>query len=89
MKSRNNYFNKWNSFFKLFNNELKKTNLKNYEYALNYIKQQKLVNSVVFGVDNSLHIKKFMNSMNIKNIKIDDNLEVNDKNIINPTHWKI
>ena len=89
MKSRNKYFDKWESYFELLNKELNNTNLKNYEYALNYVKQQKLVNSIIFGVDSSQHIKNFMNSLKIKNIKINDDLEINDKKIINPTQWKL
>tara|TARA_B100001540_G_C15738392_1_gene611010 strand:+ start:379 stop:1230 length:852 start_codon:yes stop_codon:yes gene_type:complete len=89
MTNRSRYFNKWDKYFKYFQDELKKTKLKDYEYAINFVKQEKLVSSIVFGVDNSSHVIKFNNALKLKNIQISPKLSIKDENIINPSNWNI
>ena len=89
MNKKNNYFSKWNNKFILLDHYANKNKLSKYQYLINFVKQQKNVDSIIFGVDNINQLNKTMSSFKMPNVNIPAKLSVNDELIINPTNWKI
>lgn len=87
MNSRNGYFKKWDYVFDIFEKELKRTKLKNYEYAINFVKQEKFVDYITFGADKQSHINEFCNAFKIRNFSINSDLQISEKKLINPSSW--
>ena len=89
MKNKNKYFDKWKPHFNLLEKLCDKYNLDVYEYLINFVKQQKKVDSIIFGVDNINQIKNTRKAFLLSNKHISSKLVINDDAIINPSNWRI
>ena len=89
MKNKDKYFKKWDKNFKLLDFHAKKNSLTNYELSINFIKQQKKINSIIFGVDNINQLKNSLKAFKKPNVNIPKNLGLDNELILNPSNWKI
>tara|TARA_A100001011_G_C14319001_1_gene849481 strand:+ start:6736 stop:7584 length:849 start_codon:yes stop_codon:yes gene_type:complete len=89
MKNKDKYFKKWDKNFKLLDFHAKKNSLTNYELSINFIKQQKKINSIIFGVDNINQLKNSLKAFKKPNVNIPKNLGLDNELILNPSNWQI
>ncbi len=89
MNKKNDYFSKWDKEFKLLDHYANKSKLSKYQYLINFVKQQKNIDSIIFGVDNINQLNKTISSFELPKVNIPAKLTVNDELIVDPTKWKI
>ncbi len=85
-----NYFNTWKKEFLNFEIFSKKSKISKLELCINFIKQQKLIDMVIIGVENKEQIQIICKQFNKKSRKIDYGLfNQIDNKLILPYMWKI
>ena len=68
----------------------KRMNISKYELCLNFIKQKKLIDQTIIGIDNLTQLKKLINFNNVKKkYKTKYDFKINDENLLLPYKWKI
>ena len=58
------------------------------ELCVNFIKSQKYIDLVTFGIENETQIKDFINLTKKKNKVEYKKFNINDKNLVDPRKWK-
>ncbi len=86
---RPNYFNKWNLLWFECENIIKEKKISRLELCIRYILSFKEINKIVIGLDSLKHFKEIYNTILKPPINLNENLDCNDLNLINPTYWKI
>ena len=85
-----NYFNFWKKEFLNFEIFSKKLKISKLKLCINFIKQQKLIDMVVIGVEDKKQIQLIRKQFNKKSRKIDyDLFNQIDNKLILPYMWKI
>jgi aryl-alcohol dehydrogenase-like predicted oxidoreductase len=85
-----NYFNKWKNEILKYENFSKKSQKSKFELCVNFIKQQKLIDMMIVGVENKNQIDQIRKQLNKKNFSFNYNFfsQLDDKLIL-PYLWKI
>lgn len=79
-------FLKWKYKFKEWHNWTRKKNINKIDAIFSFLKNNKEINKIIFGVQNSKQFKEIL-GLKVKKIKIPRRLESRDKNLINPYLW--
>ena len=86
---RPNYFNTWNLLWLECENIIKAKRISRLELCIRYILSFKEINKIVIGLDSLKHFKEIHNTILKSPITLNEKLDCNDLNLINPTNWKI
>jgi aryl-alcohol dehydrogenase-like predicted oxidoreductase len=79
-------FLKWKSKFKKWHDWSKKKDIKKIDAIFSFLKDNKDIDKIIFGVQNFRQLKEVL-SLRIKKTKIPSYLTSNDKNLISPNLW--
>ena len=80
-------FSKWKHNFNKFEKWIKKNNYSKLEVCVNFAIHNKLIDKVVFGIEDLSQLKKFLNLNFRKKILVPKSLASDDINLLNPTKW--
>lgn len=86
--SRPDYFNTWNLLWLESENIIKAKRISRLELCIRYILSFKEINKIVIGLDSLKHFKEIHSSFFKSPITLNEKLDCNDLNLINPTNWK-
>lgn len=67
----------------------KKNNISQLNACLHFIKQNKYIDSIIVGFENSIQLKEILLAFNKKEILISSNFENGEKNLIDPRKWRV
>lgn len=80
-------FLKWKSNFNKLNNFLKHKQLSNLKACTNFVLQNKNLDKVIFGINNTEHLTQIIKSINYKKINFSKLKFPEDLKLINPVLW--
>jgi len=81
-------FKKWNSLWNHFQLWLKEVNLTPLQACLGFLDQFQSVNKVIIGVDNLDQLKEILIASKRNAIKVPDEIQSDDLELINPFRWE-
>jgi aryl-alcohol dehydrogenase-like predicted oxidoreductase len=87
-EQRNSYFNKWNNYFKIFDEWVKDTRQTPLGASLNFSNSYKSINKVIVGVQNKSQLTEILASISQDSqFSVPSELEIDDLMLINPSNW--
>ena len=87
-EQRNPYFNKWNNYFKIFDEWVKDTRQTPLGASLNFSNSYKSINKVIVGVQNKTQLTEILASISQDSqFSVPSELEIDDLMLINPSNW--
>ena len=87
-EQRNPYFNKWNNYFKIFDEWVKDTRQTPLGASLNFSNSYKSINKVIVGVQNKSQLTEILASISQDSqFSVPSELEIDDLMLINPSNW--
>ena len=87
-EQRNPYFNKWNNYFKIFDEWVKDTRQTPLGASLNFSNSYKSINKVIVGVQNKTQLTEILASISQgSQFSVPSELEIDDLMLINPSNW--
>jgi len=85
---RNPYFNKWNYYFKKFDEWVNDTKQTPLDAALNFSYSNAAISKVIVGVQNKFQLTEVITSISRDSkFSIPDELRIEDSMLINPKNW--
>ena len=88
-ENRPKQFTKWTSFWKKWDEFIKKKNKNSYEICLNFVMSHLEIDKIIIGVDNLAQIKNLIKSAKPINFGITEDFSCSDLDLINPQNWKL
>jgi len=87
---RNPYFNKWNYYFKKFDEWVNDTKQTPLGAALNFSYSYEKINKIIVGVQNKFQLTEILTSISQDSqFSIPNELKIDDPMLINPVNWKL
>jgi len=87
-EQRNPYFNKWNNYFKIFDEWVKDTRQTPLGASLNFSNSYKSINKVIVGVQKKTQLTEILASISQDSqFSVPSELEIDDLMLINPSNW--
>ncbi len=87
-EQRNSYFNKWNNYFKIFDEWIKDTRQTPLGASLNFSHSYKSINKVIVGVQNKTQLTEILTSISQDSqYSVPSELEIDDLMLVNPSNW--
>ena len=87
---RNPYFNKWNYYFKNFEEWVNDTGQTPLGAALNFPYSYEKINKIIVGVQNKFQLTEILTSISQDSqFSIPNELKIDDPLLINPVNWKL
>ena len=82
------YFKRWRNIFKSWDNWNKTNNQEKVHTCLNFIKNIKYIDKIIFGVASLKQLKEIIHFNKLNSIKNPPNFLINDKKLLDPRLWK-
>jgi aryl-alcohol dehydrogenase-like predicted oxidoreductase len=87
---RDLYFNKWNYYFKKFDEWVNDTKQTPLDAALNFSYSNAAISKVIVGVQSKIQLIEIIKSISQHSkFSVPDELKIDDPMLINPTNWKL
>ena len=87
MKKRPLKFKKYEKIFHAWDEITNKNKINSVLHALNFVMQNKIINKIIIGIENSSQLKDILNNYKKLNCNYSKKIMSMDINLINPSNW--